>query len=108
VRTSVTLRPDLHERFLTLPEKARHLALDAGLDIGVSAAAAPPAHFECRLAYEAITLAIQSLERHRDINPSTGMDDDGFYWTNEQQELHILLNHFWDEIRLQKLFFEKY
>jgi len=106
VKVGITLPPDLAERYRALPEKARHAALDTGFEIGVSAAAAPPASFECMLAYEAISLAIQGLERYRDINPSTGMEDDGVYWTPEQRELYIRLNSFWDLLRLHPLFSE--
>lgn len=86
-----------------LSEQARALALDIGLTITIPATGAHS--FECDLVYNAISEAIQRLERERDFNPD-GVEDDDFHWSQEQASLHRLLNRFWDEIRAETAFKE--
>ena len=102
-RVSITLDPNLVPVLRSLTESARATALDTGLQITMPATAA--VSFECDIVYQAISEAIQRLERIRDYNPE-GIEADGFYWAPEQAELHQLLNRFWDEIRNAALFSE--
>lgn len=55
----------------------------------------------CLVAYEAISLAIQTLERRRDSGA-----DDAFLWTADEARLHKLLNDFWDRLREEPVFWE--
>lgn len=102
-RVSITLDPNLVPALRLLTESARATALDTGLRITMPATSA--VSFECDIVYQAISEAIQSLERIRDYSPA-GIEDDGFYWTPEQAALHQMLNRFWDEIRNAALFSE--
>ena len=54
------------------------------------------------IAYNAISFAIQTIERRRDADG----DDGELLWTEEEKSLHALLSKQWDELRAHKTFWE--
>lgn len=103
VKANFTLRPDQYKAIVGKDVAAY---IDQGLSITIPSLGHAPGTEACLIAYHAVSEAIIRLERIRDINPETHMDDDGTYWTPEQERLHKLLNEFWDRLRAEPTFWE--